>query len=139
MKFALILSFSLFLAAPVLAEVHEVEMFNRNETGPMIYAPQFLRIAPGDSVRFIPTQSSHNAATIEGMIPAGAEPFRSAINEDFTVTFTEPGSYGIKCSPHFDMGMVMLIHVGDGIETTLPADLPPRARERFEAILATIE
>lgn len=129
---ALILS---LLAAPALAETHQVQMFNRSDNGPMIYEPSFLRIAPGHSVRFVPTQPSHNAASIDGMIPAGADPFKSKINEDFTVTLTVPGSYGIKCSPHFAMGMVMLIEVGEDAATTLPATLPDRAKQRFEQIL----
>ncbi|MGQ0486347.1 MAG: plastocyanin/azurin family copper-binding protein [Hyphomicrobiales bacterium] len=69
-------------ASPALAEMHEVKMFNRNAEGAMIYEPQFLRTAPGDKVKFVPTQPSHNAATIEGMIPADAQPFKSRINED---------------------------------------------------------
>lgn len=131
---ALILS---LLATPALAETHVVQMFNRSDNGPMIYEPSFLRIAPGDSVRFIPTQPSHNAATIDDMIPAGATPFKSKINEDFTVTLTVPGSYGLKCSPHFAMGMVMLIEVGDDLPATvLPDTLPARAQQRFEQIIA---
>lgn len=133
MKPALVM---LMLAAPALAETHEVQMYNRSENGPMIYEPSFLQIAPGDTVRFVPTQPSHNAATIDGMIPEGAEPFKSKINEDFSVTLTVPGTYGIKCSPHFAMGMVMLIEVGDAPAPFLPDDLSARARERFEAILA---
>lgn len=124
--------------APLMAgaETHEVQMFNRSENGPMIYEPSFLQIAPGDTVRFIPTQPSHNAATIDGMIPAGAVPFKSKINEDFSVTLTVPGHYGIKCSPHVAMGMVMLIAVGEAGDPVLPDDLPAKARARFEAILA---
>ena len=33
-------------------------------------------------------------------------------------------------------GMVMLIEVGDAPEVTLPGDLPARAKERFEKIMA---
>ncbi|MFC3059676.1 pseudoazurin [Paenirhodobacter populi] len=124
------------VAMPAFAEVHEVGMFNRSENGPMIYEPSFLHIAPGDSVRFIPSQPSHNAATIDTMIPEGAAPFKSKINEDFTIAFDVPGNYGIKCSPHIAMGMVMLIQVGDAEDVALPDDLPKKARERFEAILA---
>lgn len=128
---------ALIAASPAAAaETHIVEMYNRSDNGPMIYEPSFLLIAPGDSVRFVPTQPSHNAGTIDGMIPEDAEPFRSRIDEDFTVTLTVPGSYGIKCSPHVAMGMVMLIEVGAGAQTTLPDGLPARARQRFEAILA---
>nr|WP_249730243.1 plastocyanin/azurin family copper-binding protein [Chelatococcus sp. YT9] len=28
------------------------------------------------------------------------------------IDFTETGFYGVKCTPHYDMGMVMLIQVG---------------------------
>ena len=70
----------LILPHAALAEVHEVHMLNRNDQGPMVYEPQRLRIAPGDTVRFLPTQPGHNAATIDGMIPEGAEPFLSLIH-----------------------------------------------------------
>ncbi|NPD17561.1 pseudoazurin [Xinfangfangia sp. D13-10-4-6] len=134
MKYA-ILAWAL-LAAPLAAKTHEVEMYNRSENGPMIYEPSFLQIEPGDTVRFVPVQPSHNAATIDGMLPEGAEPFKSKINEDFSVTLTVPGIYGIKCSPHYAMGMVMLIQVGEAAPITLPEGLPPRTQERFEAIIA---
>lgn len=135
MRYAAALALML-LAAPLQAETHEVQMYNRSDNGPMIYEPSFLRVAPGDTVRFVPTQPSHNAATIDGMIPAGAEPFKSKINEDFSVELVVPGIYGIKCSPHFAMGMVMLIQVGEAAPVTLPDDLPAKARERFGTILA---
>ncbi len=136
MKFNMVFAAAM-MASPLIAETHEVQMFNRNEQGAMIYQPEYLQIAPGDSVRFIPTQPSHNAATIDGMIPEGATPFKSKINEDFTVTLTESGRYGIKCSPHFAMGMVMVIDVGDvGVAQELPEDLPHRAMQRFRDILA---
>lgn len=56
MKRAAALFLGWLVASPVLAETHEVKMYTRNEQGPMIYTPEFLRVAPGDSVRFIPTQ-----------------------------------------------------------------------------------
>ncbi|WP_413220475.1 pseudoazurin [Tritonibacter mobilis] len=136
MKFHMVFAAAM-MASPLIAETHEVQMFNRNEQGAMIYQPEYLQIAPGDSVRFIPTQPSHNAATIDGMIPEGATPFKSKINEDFTVTLIESGRYGIKCSPHFAMGMVMVIDVGDvDVAQELPEDLPKRAMQRFRDILA---
>ncbi|MFB9223852.1 pseudoazurin [Paracoccus cavernae] len=126
----------MLLASPAFAETHEVKMLNRGDTGPMVYEPAYLNIAPGDTVRFLPTQPGHNAAIIEGMIPANAEPFKSKINDTFEVTLSEPGAYGIKCSPHYAMGMVMLIEVGDTAEITLPEGLPKRTAERFEKIIA---
>jgi len=129
----------MLLAGPALAEIHEVRMLNRGESGPMVYEPAYLNIAPGDTVRFLPTQPGHNAATIEGMIPEAAEPFRSKINDMFEVTLTEPGAYEIKCSPHYAMGMVMLIEVGDKAEVVLPEGLPKRTAERFGKILSDRE
>ncbi len=126
------------IASPALAETWEVKMYNRNEHGSMIYEPEYLKIAPGDSVKFVKSHPGHNAATIDGMIPEGAEPFKSKINEeDFTISLPVEGSYAIKCSPHYGMGMVMLIEVGENAPAPVfEADMPKRARDRFEKIIA---
>lgn len=125
----------LFLLVPSLAsaELHEVEMLNRNEAGSMVYAPTYMKIAPGDTVKFLATRPGHNAASIDGMAPEGAEPFKSKINEEIEVTFTVPGIYGIKCTPHYAMGMVMVIQVGDtpADPENVPADVPSRAKDRL--------
>lgn len=34
------------------------------------------------------------------------------MNEQITVTLTQEGVYGVKCTPHYGMGMVALIVVG---------------------------
>lgn len=125
-----------FSAFPALAETFEVKMLNRGEKGSMVFEPDFLKIAPGDSVKFVATNMSHNAATIDGMVPEGAEGFKGKINEEIEVTFDKPGYYGIKCSPHYAMGMVMLLKVG---EAELPQSyreikFPSRAKPRFEEI-----
>ncbi|MGN7869684.1 pseudoazurin [Paracoccus sp. 22332] len=126
------------LPAATLAEVHEVRMLNRNDTGPMPFEPDYLVIRPGDTVKFIATDPGHNAATIAGMIPEGGEKFIGKINEEIEVTLEAEGIWGIKCSPHFTMGMVMLIQVGDrpASKADLPDDLPDAARRRLDEILA---
>ncbi|WP_060492799.1 pseudoazurin [Pseudomonas sp. NBRC 111140] len=130
---------SALLAPAVLAEVHEVKMLNRGSDGAMVYEPDHLHIAPGDSVRFLPTQSGHNAASVAGLLPAGAEPFKSKLNQVFEQTFSVPGVYGIQCIPHLAMGMVMVIQVGDASAAALPANLPTRAKARFAAQLQKLE
>lgn len=57
------------------------------------------------------------------------------------MTFTAPGVYGVKCSPHYAMGMVALIVVGDApdLEQAKTAKLPKKARERIDAAIATAE
>lgn len=121
------------LAPTALAEVHDVHMLNRGAGGAMVYAPDHLRIAPGDSVRFLPTQSGHNAASLPGLWPDGAPTFKGPINQPLTYTFDVPGRYGIQCIPHLAMGMVMLIEVGPSPAQPLivPPGLPARAQTRL--------
>ena len=131
---------ALLLGTSALADVHEVKMLNRGAAGSMVYEPDFLRLAPGDSVRFIPTQNGHNAASMDGLLPPGASAFKSQLNQPVEQTFEVPGFYGIQCSPHVAMGMVMLIQVGTPTETLpkLPEGLAPRARERLGAIIQRV-
>ncbi|MGR3994988.1 pseudoazurin [Pseudomonas sp. 1121_17] len=126
---------STLLAPLAHAEVHEVKMLNRGSDGAMVYEPDHLRIAPGDSVRFVPTMSGHNAATLAELLPAGAEAFKSKLNQPHEQQFSVPGLYGIQCIPHLGMGMVMLIQVGEPAADlpALPATLPPRAKARLQA------
>ena len=50
--------------------------------------------------------------SIKGMLPAEATPFVGKNGEDVAVTFDKPGVYGVKCLPHYGMGMVAMIVVG---------------------------
>ena len=97
-------------------------MKNTGEGGAMVFEPMLTKIAAGDTVKFIPTDKGHNAESIKDILPEGAEPFKGKINEEIAVTFTVPGVYGIKCTPHFAMGMVALVVVDD------PA-VEPRGRQ----------
>ncbi len=60
------------VAAPALAAEIEVKMLNKGAEGPMVFEPALLKIAPGDVVKFLPTNKGHNAETIKGMLPEGA-------------------------------------------------------------------
>ena len=106
----------LLLAAGVAgAAEFDVKMLNKGAAGAMVFEPAMVKIAPGDSVHFIATDKGHDAMSIPGMIPDGAEPFEGKLSEDLTVTFTAPGVYGFKCKPHYAMGMVGLVVVGDPV------------------------
>lgn len=98
---------------PALAADHQVKMLNRGATGMMVFEPAFLAIQPGDTVTFLTTDAGHNAEAIAGMLPGGAEPFAGAMSKQITVTFAAEGLYGYRCKPHYAMGMVGLIQVGD--------------------------
>ncbi len=124
-------------AAPAFAANFDVHMLNKGIVGAMVFEPALTKVAPGDTVTFIPTDKGHNAEAIAGMLPEGAESFKGKIGQEVVVTFTVPGAYGIKCLPHFAMGMIALVVVGDLPPTNLEAiktvKVPTKAMERFEA------
>lgn len=138
----LIAASAMLVAVAAQAETFEVKMLNRGEKGAMVYEPDFLRIAPGDTVRFLSTTPGHNARTIEGMAPEGAVEIKTALSKDADVVIETPGLYGIKCSPHIGMGMVMVIAVGasaNPADLVIPDALPARAKKRFEEIISGLE
>jgi pseudoazurin len=112
---ALALGLAVGMAGAAGAAEIEVVMLNKGEKGTMVFQPDFIRAAPGDTIRFVPTDKGHNVETIKGMLPEGAEAFKSKFNEEFTVTLDKEGVYGVKCSPHYGMGMVALIEVGQPV------------------------
>ena len=102
---------ALAIAGANAAEV-EVKMLNKGAAGAMVFEPALVKIAPGDTVKFLPTDKSHNAESIPDMLPSGAEPFAGKMNEQVDVTFKEAGIYGIRCKPHYGKGMVAIVVVG---------------------------
>lgn len=126
---------------PVMAANVEVQMLNKGEAGTMVFEPALVKVAVGDTVTFVPTDKGHNAETMKELLPEGAEPFKGAMGKEVVVTFTAPGTYGIKCSPHLGMGMVALVVVGDDAvdtEAIKAVKLPKIARERMDAIVAEL-
>jgi pseudoazurin len=93
------------------AEV-EVKMLNKGAEGLMVFEPALIKVAPGDTVKFVSTDKGHNAESIKGMLPEGAQSFVGKTGDDVAVRFDQAGIYGIKCTPHYGMGMVALVVVG---------------------------
>ncbi|CAM7680864.1 Pseudoazurin [Citrobacter portucalensis] len=131
----------LAFASSAFAQTHEVLMKNRGTGGPMIYEPDYLEIQPGDTVKFIRKHKSHNAASIAELSPAGYPGFMGKIDEEIEVTYDNAGFYGIKCTPHYAQGMVMLIKVGDASlpESYRAFKAPGIADKRFQEIYARID
>jgi pseudoazurin len=100
------------VAGGAFAAEIEVKMLNKGTEGMMVFEPALVKVAPGDTVKFIAADKGHNAETIKGMLPAGAVPFAGKSGEDIAVTFDKPGVYGVKCLPHYGMGMVAMVVVG---------------------------
>ncbi len=107
-----------------------------------VFTPDILHVQLGDSVTFIPTDNGHNTASKRGMLPEGAEPWNSPMDEEFNVTFTVEGVYGYVCVPHYEMGMVGLIVVGDGmanLEDAKDVRQAGSARSAFRALFERLE
>ncbi len=138
-KIATGITLAALMGSAAFAETFEVQMLNQGSDGErMVFEPAFVQAAVGDTIRFVATDRGHNAEINEGMLPDGAEAFKGGVNEEIEVTLDIEGVYGVICKPHFAMGMVMTIAVGDAEipEGYLEGRIPRKAKERFEAQLA---
>lgn len=135
------LALSALLSGAAFAATIEVQMLNKGSDGErMVFKPDFVQAQPGDTIKFIATDKSHNAETAKDMIPEGAEKFKGKINEEIEFTVDAEGLYGIICKPHFAMGMVMTIAVGDVSDAGdfLEGRIPKKAKARFEEQLENL-
>lgn len=75
------------------------------------FVPLVIFIEPGDTVRWR-SMVGHNADAVESLIPEGGELFKIPLGSDGSVTLDVEGVYIYKCTPHFSLGMVGAIVVG---------------------------
>ncbi|MBN7786479.1 pseudoazurin [Ponticoccus gilvus] len=129
------------IATAASAETFEVRMLNRGEAGVMVFEPAFVKAAPGDVIHFLPTDKGHNVESIDGMLPDGVESFKTKFNEAFELTVDAQGIYGIKCTPHYAMGMVAVIQVGDAVNLDRAAEVKQKgkAKARMAELLTQVE
>ncbi|RVT95038.1 pseudoazurin [Sphingomonas crocodyli] len=130
-----------FVAAPAAAKDITVQMKNMGKDGMMVFEPAFVKAAVGDTVHFVPTDKSHNAETIEGMMPEGVAHTVGGMNQEMTLKLDKPGVYGIKCKPHYSMGMVALVQAGKpaNIAAAKTVKLPGLAAKRMTPLLAQVK
>ena len=131
----------LVLAGSARAAEVEVKLLNKGADGVMVFEPAFVKIAPGDTVKFVSTDKGHNAESIKGMLPEGAAPFVGKNNEDIAVKFEQEGVYGIKCLPHYGMGMVAMIVVGNpgNIDQAKAVPQVGKAKQVFATLFGKLE
>ena len=127
------------LANATTAEM-EIKMLDKGADGVMVFEPALVRIEPGDTVKFVASNKGHNAESIKGMLPEGAPPFVGKMSEDVVVTFDKPGVYGIKCLPHYGMGMVGLVVVGTPANQTeaMAVTHPGKAKQVMAALFGKL-
>ncbi len=124
------------LAGQAVAGEHVVQMLNSGPGGAMVFSPAVVHARPGDTIRYVPTNPGHNAELIAGMLPAGVTVQRGAMGRAFVRRVTAPGVYGVKCAPHYSMGMVGMVQVGTedpnlAAVQAATARAPNFARRRF--------
>ena len=110
-----ILALALCLSVTTIIEAaeHEVKMLSSNKGEMMVFEPPVLKIKPGDTVKWVNANPGHNTVSISEMAPAGGSSWDGKMNEEVSVKFDVEGIYGYKCTPHYILGMVGLIVVGD--------------------------
>jgi pseudoazurin len=96
----------LLVAFNAMAETHVVA------SGATNFTPMHLFIKPGDTVKWT-NMTIHNTESMEGLIPEGAEAWKSNIGQEYEVTLDKEGVYIYKCFPHYANGMIGAIIVGE--------------------------
>ena len=96
----------LLISFNVSAEEHVIV------AGATNFTPLHLFVKPGDIVKWT-NMTTHNTESMEGLIPAGAEAWKSNIGAELAITLDKEGVYIYKCFPHFANGMVGAIIVGE--------------------------
>ena len=131
---------ALVLATAAYAENFDIKMLNTGAEGAMVFEPAFVKAAVGDTITFLSTDKGHNVEDIKGMLPEGVEAFKSAMGEDYVLTLTAEGLYGLKCTPHYSMGMVALIQAGAAVNLDAAAAVTQKgkAKTRFEPLFAQV-
>ena len=120
----------LVLPASVNASDMTIQMLNKDIGSKKrnIYSPALIQIELGDTVKWVATDRGHNVEFVRGAVPEGVKPFRSALGKDVSYTFSTPGAYVYKCTPHYGQGMVVSSSL-----VTCPKTCPRLRRRSFRA------
>lgn len=126
-----------------LAADHQVKMLNKGAKGEMVFEPDLVMAQVGDTVTFLPTDAGHLAQTTPGMLPAGGKQFQGKAGKPVTMTIDAEGIYGVKCLPHFSMGMVALVVAGkptnlDAVKAAVDKIPSPKPKKHYQDLLAQI-
>ena len=118
-------------SAPAAPEVEangtiiDINMYSRDPEDPsglQLFKPRLIRAKVGDTVRFLPTDPTHQSSSIASMLPEGAAGWDGEINQEVSYVLPLPGIYGYRCVPHYAAGMIGLIIVeGEGMTANLEA------------------
>lgn len=119
------------------AAEHVINMLNKGADGKaMVFEPDFVRAAVGDTIKFVPVDKGHFAVPLPKVWPKDVPEVKGKMNAELVFTVDKEGIYGIKCTPHYAMGMVAMIQVGTAIPDDVKAlKFPGEVGKRFTAQL----
>ena len=115
----------LAVTGTAFTRTHEIRMWSDATGAHVGFVPHGLRVAPGDTVRWVVdganvhTSTAYHPANGNAPLrmPAGARPWRSGYlmrpQDHFEVILSVPGVYDYFCEPHEAVGMVGRIIVGE--------------------------
>lgn len=122
---------------PALGAEIEIKMLNKGSDGQaMVFEPAAVKVQPGDTIKFVPTDKGHDVISMTGLVPEGVAEIKGKIGQEVSFKADKAGAYVFKCTPHYGMGMVALIVVGDApanLAAVKDAKMPKMARERLTA------
>lgn len=132
-----------FSVAPSFAAEHKVLMLNYGTDGSMVFEPSYVKAEPGDTITFVPQNSSHYVQSYA--VPEGVTPWKGKLDEAFTVTVEKEGVYLYYCPPHLMMTMIGVIQVGKPVNLEAVRQKAEKLRpklvmkgERLDAALAQV-
>lgn len=127
--------------------VIEIQMLTRDPDDPsamQVFKPRIIEANVGDTIRFVPTDPTHQSSSMAEMIPEGARGWEGKINQVVEYVVPKPGIYGYQCTPHYAAGMVGIIIVNgegklDNLEAARAVPHAGLAKREFEEIFAEAE
>ena len=121
-----------FVSMPGFAADYTIEMLSSSDGQMMVFKPAVLKINPGDTVTWKASNPGHNTASINEMSPDNALQWDGKINEEVKITFSKEGVYGYKCTPHYILGMVGIVSVGDNtVNLSAASEYAINAEKKF--------
>ncbi|MCY4210571.1 MAG: plastocyanin/azurin family copper-binding protein [Gammaproteobacteria bacterium] len=117
-----ILTAVLFIVCALPATGQQIHVVNAEAR---IFNPDVIYVQPGEYVKFV-NMASHDTVSInkvplpdgkifEGMLPEGAEGWKSGMGNNITFQLDIEGVYPYVCIPHIGFGMVGVVVVGEPV------------------------
>lgn len=98
-------------AQAAFADEIRIKMLDKSDSGTLAFEPGFVKVNPGDTIVFEPTQmGGHSSFSL--LVPLGAQAWSGAPDKEVRVRLDKEGVYIYECAAHKMMGMAGVILVG---------------------------